>query len=147
MEITIMKDIKSIINEEIALLTESYIHSDDNFIFKQTITNSSFSNYDTSAEYDLDITESNILVKWRVKFWLNNFGIENLVIEIDGIEGQYLLEEYDKISDELVNSTAKNINDIKWNFENSDVVLTTGGSLYIDSLEFDFKTNTCTVKF
>lgn len=142
-----MKSIKSIINEEIALLSESYIHSDDNFIFKQTITNSYFSNYDNSSDYDLDIKESNILVIWRVKFWLNNFGIENFIIEVDSIEGQYVLEQYDKVSDELVNSTAKNINEIKWNFENSDVALTTNGSLYIDSLEFDFKTNTCTIKF
>jgi len=142
-----MKSIKSIINEEIALLSESYIHSDDNFIFKQTITNSYFSNYDNSSDYDLDIKESNILVKWRVKFWLNNFGIENFIIEVDSIEGQYVLEQYDKVSDELVNSIAKNINEIKWNFENSDVALTTNGSLYIDSLEFDFKTNTCIVKF
>ena len=142
-----MKDIKSIINEEIALLSESFIHTDDNFIFKQVITNSYFSNYDTSKDYDLNITESNILVNWRIKFWVNNFGIENFIIEVDTIEGQYLLEEYDKISDELVNSTAKNINDIKWNFVNSDVSLTTGGALYISSLDFDFETNTCTVKF
>ena len=142
-----MKSIKSIINEEIALLSESYIHSDDNFIFKQSITNSYFSNYDNSSDYDLDIKESNILVKWRIKFWLNNFGIENFIIEVDSIEGQYVLEQYDKVSDELVNSTAKNINDIQWNFQNADVSLNVGGSLYIDSIDFDFKTNICTVKF
>jgi len=147
MKINIMKDIKSIINEEIALLNESFIHSDDKFIFKQAITNSYFSNYDNSAEYDMDIKESNILVKWRIKFWLNDFGIENFIIEVDSVEGQYLLEQYDKVSDELVNSTAKNINEIQWNFENSAAALTVNGSLYINSLDFDFKTNTCIVKF
>jgi len=142
-----MKTIKSLINEEIALLSESFIHTDDNFIFKQTITDSYFYNYDKSSDNDLDIKESNVTVKWGIKFWLNGYGIENFIIEIDNIEGQYILEEYDKQSDELINKTAKNINEIKWNFENGDVILTSGGSLYVSSLQFNFENNTCTVGF
>ncbi len=142
-----MKTIKSIINEEIALLNESFIYSDDNLVFNQVSINNSFSNYDNSDEYDLKIQKSNILVIWSIKFWVNESGLENFIIEVESVSGYFILEQYDKQSDELVNSTAKNINDIKWNFQNSNGVLTTGGSLYIKMLDFDFKTNTCIVKF
>lgn len=143
-----MKTIKSLITEEIALLSESFIMNDDNFKFKQTVTNSIFNNYDKlSNDNDLNIIQSSININWNIKFWLNDFGIENLIIEIDNLDGYYILEERDKVSDELINNINKNINEIKWNFEYSEVSLSIGGSLYIRSLSFDFQNNTCTVSF
>ena len=40
-----------------------------------------------------------------------------------------------------------NIGETKWNFVINEVTLKLGGSLYVESLEFDFKSNTCNIIF
>lgn len=142
-------NVVKILNEEInKYLKEGYVVSDDKFIFNERLTNSSFYNYDSfNSEYDSDIVESDVIITWKVSFWLNQMGIENLVIDIQKIEGTYMLQLFDKQSEELKHETLKNIEEIEWKFVISDASLTKGGSLYVSSLDFDFKTKTCNVGF
>jgi hypothetical protein len=138
-----------IINEEIKkFLNEGYVMSDDRFTFNQRLNNSTFFNYESfSTEFDTDITESDILVTWKVSFWLNQMGIENLIIDVESVEGIYTLRLFDKHTDELRQETQKNIQEVDWKFVIEEASLVKGGSLYINELTFDFKTNTCIVKF
>ena len=142
-------DINEIINKEIKnYLNEGYVVSDERFIFNERLTNSSFYNYSAfTTEYDSDIVESDVVITWKVSFWLTQMGIENLIIEIQKIEGTYTLQLYDKRTDELKHETPKNIQDVDWKFVVGDANLAKGGSLYITSLDFDFKTKTCRVNF
>jgi hypothetical protein len=139
----------NIINEEITnMLNEAYVVSDDRFKFKQQIINSSFFNYEGfSTEFDTDISESNILVNWTVSFWLNQAGIENLIVDITNIEGTYNLVYLNKQTDVVEQDNAKNIAENDWKFIVGDVNLQKGESLYISTLDFNFQTNECTVKF
>ena len=144
-----MNDIISIINEQIKILNETRSYSDDNFLFKQVLRDQSnyFYNYDTSNEYDTDITESIVIISWRITFLLNETSIEKFSIQKEKIEGHYVLEQYDKVSQEFVNSTTKSLDEIDWDVDFSEAVLYINNSLGISSLEFDFKTNKCKVKF
>jgi hypothetical protein len=143
------KSLNYIINEEIKdFINESYVFSDDRFKFKVRLTNSIFYNYNShSSDYDTDITESDIIVSWNVGFWLNDAGFENFMINIEGIEGTYVLQQFNLQSDELEQETRKDINEIKWTFNRPEATLVTNGSLYIKDLAFDFENKTCTVTF
>lgn len=138
-----------IINEEIqGLLNEAYVMSDDRFQFNVTLTGSTFYNYESfTTEFDSDIIQSDIVVTWKVSFWLNQMGIENLIIDVEKVEGTYTLQLFDKHTDERKQETQKNIQEIDWKFVIEEASLIKGSSLYISELEFDFKTNTCSVKF
>jgi hypothetical protein len=130
------------------VLNEAYLVKDDKFKFKQVLQNSSFHDYDNlNTEYDIQITESNIQINWNVAFWLNQFGIENFIINAESVEGTYSLELYDKHSDKLEQTIDKNIADIQWNFVVEDATLNKGNSLYISYLVFNFKNNNCTITF
>jgi hypothetical protein len=146
-----MAKMNNIINEEIKkFLNESHIIGGDNFKFKQQVNKSTFYNYDLfTTEYDTDISQSNMVVYWGISFWVNDWGIENFIIDIEKIEGQFMLQLYDKQSDELVQETPKNINDYQWKFiiDESNAQLIKGGTLYIKDLDFNFKEKTCTVGF
>ena len=138
-----------IINEEIKnYLNEGYVMADDRFQFNERLTNSTFFNYSSfTSEFDADITQSDIVVTWKVSFWLNQMGVENLIIDVEKVEGTYILQLFDKQSDELKQETPKNIQDTKWKFIIDEATLTKGGSLYISELMFDFKNNVCKVIF
>lgn len=138
-----------IIKEEIQnFLNEATIMSDDRFTFKQRLNNSYFLNYDSfTSEFDSDIAESDIIVTWKVSFWLNQFGIENLIIDVERVDGTFLLQMYDKHTDQLKQETPKNINEYEWKFIVGDAVIVKGKSLYIQELQFDFKNKTCSVGF
>lgn len=140
-----------IIKEELEkFINESYIMSDDNFHFKQRLTNSYFYGYENfTTDFDEDITGSDIIVTWRVSFWLNDFGIENMTVDVEKIEGYFMLNLYDKQTDELKQETQKSITDFEWKFDldSDEVFLKKGGTLYISELEFNFKEKTCRVKF
>lgn len=139
----------NIINEEIRkILNEGYVMSDDRFQFTQKLNNSTFYKYETfTTEFDVDIKESNIAVTWKVSFWLNQMGIENLIIDVEKVEGEFMLELYDKHTNELKQETTKNIQDFEWKFYIEDANLVKGGSLYIESLDFDFSKKICVVNF
>lgn len=139
---------KNIINEEIIKLIEGQVYSDERFTFKERLNNSTFSNYQSfTNEYDVNITESDIIINWKLSFWLNDIGIENLIVDIQGVEGIFNIEMYDLQTDELMQENQKNIQDFDWKFVVNDVILMKGGSLYVTELSFDFNTNVCNVLF
>jgi len=139
---------KLIIEELEKILNENTNFSDERLKFQQEVKNVSYYNYETfSSEHDSDIIESNIFIIWKVGFWLNKFGIENFIVEVEDVQGTFTVALYDKQSDEELQETQKNIADINWNFSIDDAALIKGGSLYVTELMFDFKNNTCTVKF
>ena len=144
-----MGKLNTIIGEELkTFLNEGYVMTDDRFKFKQRLNNSRFYGYETfTTEFDTAITGSDIIVNWRVLFWLNEFGIENLIVDVESVEGTFLLEMHDLQSDELMQETPKNIRDFSWKFIVDEVSITKGGSLYITELLFDFKNKTCRVLF
>lgn len=141
--------IKDIINEELKeILKEGYVMEHDNFKFRQEIKNSGFYNYQNfSSDYDVDISESNIIVNWRIGFWLNDMGVENFLVQADSVEGTYKVTLLDKQSDEVAQENDKNIAEIPWRFQVTDATLRLRDTLYVESLDFDFETKLCTVTF
>jgi hypothetical protein len=148
----------NIINEEIKnFLNESAVVNSEDFSFKTVINMFDqrsgkvrlfFDNYENfSNDYDVDITNAVITVNWKVGFWTNDFGIENFFVNVDSLEGAYMLEMRDKHTDEVVQETQKNINDVQWKFETDEAMIMTNGNLYAKDLMFDFKTNMCTLGF
>jgi len=63
------------------------------------------------------------------------------------VEGTYHVLLIDKQSNEIERDYNKNIEEIQWEFEIDDAELHMGKSLYIESLDFDFSTKTCSVTF
>lgn len=145
-----VKLIERIIKEESrTVLNESYNFDNDAFMFQQRLTNSTFYNYKGfSNDFDVDIRESDLIVTWKVGFWLNNSGIEHFFIDVEEIQGTYKVQYLNKQTDEVDQEQDKDINEIKWKFIISEnVALYLNKTLYVEDLEFDFKTNVCNVNF
>lgn len=143
MKDVIEQEFKSFINEE-------YNMNHKNFEFREQVNNSTFYNYDAfSTDYDVVIEKSNIVVNWRIGFVLNETGVNGFNVEITSVEGNYLMEMYDKQSDEKKQETPKDINQVQipWKFKVGEVNLTKGGALYITKLNFHFNTGECDVSF
>jgi hypothetical protein len=142
-------EIKNIIREEFRkLLKEGYVMEHDNFKFHQEIKNSSFYNYENfSNDFDVDINESDIIVNWRIGFWLNDMGVENFLVQADSVEGTYKVVLLNKQSDEVEQEMDKDITEIPWKFRIDDAILHKGSTLYIEDLTFDFQTKICTITF
>jgi hypothetical protein len=106
--------IKDIINEEFRkILKEGYVMEHDNFKFRQELKNSTFYNYENfSNDFDVNINETNIIVNWRIGFWLNDNGVENFLAQVDSVEGTYKVVLRDKQTDELSQENDKNISEI-----------------------------------
>jgi hypothetical protein len=141
---------KNIITEEVKkFLNESYTIGGDNFNFKQQVPRAYFYNYENySNDYDVTIDQSNIIATWQITFWLNDMGIENFTAEIEKVEGIYMVEMFDKQTDELKQQTEKNIAEIQWSFQTDEnAVIEPGKSLYIKDLTFDFIKKSCTPTF
>jgi hypothetical protein len=138
---------KTIVADEIKkFLNEGYIINDDNFIFNERLNNSRFTDYDTfTNDYDTQIIKSDIIVTWKISFWANEMGIENFIVEVKGVKGNYKIEMRNKQSDAVEQTVDKDINEIDWNFIIQNATLNKGGSLYITNLDFDFKNHTCAV--
>ncbi|RLF57083.1 MAG: hypothetical protein DRN27_08450 [Thermoplasmata archaeon] len=142
-------EIKNIIKEELQnVLNEGYVMEHDNFKFRQKVESPSFYNYQNfSNDFDIDITETDIVVNWRIGFWLNDMGVENFLVQADSVEGTYKVALLDKQSDEVSQENDKNIAEIPWKFQVYDAKLKLRDSLYVESLDFDFETKVCTVTF
>lgn len=142
-------EIKNIIKEEFQkILNEGYVMEDDRLKFRQLVENTSFYNYQNfSNDFDVDITEPNIVINWRIGFWLNDMGVENFLVQADSVEGTYKVILRDKQSDEVSQENDKNIAEIPWKFQIYDAKLKLRNSLYVESLDFDFNTKICTVTF
>jgi hypothetical protein len=141
--------INNIIHEEyVKLLKEAYSFEHQNFQFRQEIKNSSFYNYEAfSNDFDVDVNESDIFITWHISFWLNDYGVENFVVEADNVIGTYKMVLLNKQSDEIEQENEKDIAEFPWKFAVADAVLRLGKTLYVESLDFDFKTKVCRVTF
>jgi len=141
--------INNIIREEyVRLLKEAYSMEHENFKFRQEIKNSSFYNFESfSNDFDVDVNESDLFINWHIGFWLNDFGVENFFVEIDGVDGTYKVVLLNKQSDEVEQENDKNIAEFPWKFKVTEANLRLGKTLYVDTLDFDFKTKICTVTF
>jgi hypothetical protein len=139
----------NVINEEVQnFLNESYTMEHENFKFRQEIKNSSFYNYDNfSNDFDVDINESDIFVDWHIAFWLNDYGVEHFIVEVDSVDGTYKVGLLNKQTDEMEQENDKNIAEFQWKFIVDEATLYLGKTLYISTLDFDFKTKTCRVTF
>ena len=143
-----MKILEIIKNEVINKLNENYIIDDDRFSFSQNMNNSEFYNYQSfTSDYDGKISNSNIIIQWKVTFWGNQNGIENFIIDVSDIKGQYIVYLYDKHTSELMQQSEQDISNVDWKFIINNATLSKGGSLYITKLIFDFNQNTCMVNF
>ena len=141
--------INDIINEEyVQLLKEAYSFENENLKCRQEIKNSSFYNYEAfSNDFDVNVNESDIFINWRISFWLNDYGVENFVVEVDNVIGTYKMVLLNKQSDEVEQENEKDIAEFPWKFKVTDAVLRLGKTLYVQSLDFDFKTKVCKVTF
>jgi hypothetical protein len=141
--------ITKMVNEEIKnFLNEAAIVGDDRFKFKQRLNNSSFANYESfTSEFDSQVTGSDIVVSWGISFWTNMSGIENFIVDVEKVEGMFMLELRDIHSDAKKQETSKNIGDFQWKFVIKQADLMKGSSLYISALSFDFQNKTCSVAF
>lgn len=143
-------EINEIIKDEyLNMVNESLVMEDDRLKFSEPIKKATYYNYENfSNDYDVEIGESNLLLNWRVSFWVNDMGIENLIIQGDSVEGMFKVMLHDKQTDEVVQEIDKNIADTPWKFVVLDEpIIKKGSSLYVESLIFDFKTKTCQLTF
>ena len=141
--------INNIINEEIGdFINETYVMQNDDLRFSQEIKNSRFNNYENfSNDFDVEINESNIIINWKIGFWVNNAGIENFIIQIENVQGNYIVVLRDKHTDAVSQENNKNIENEPWKFQIDNAVLNLGGSLYVSTLSFDFQSKICMVSF
>ncbi len=141
--------INNIIQEELKkFLKEGYVMEHENFKFRQEIKNAGFYNYENfSNDYDVDITESQIFINWRIGFWLNDMGVENFIVQADSVDGTYKVNLLDKQTDEVNQEINKNIAEIPWRFQVDEAALYLGKTLYVEHIDFDFKAKICRVKF
>jgi hypothetical protein len=140
--------INEIINEEFQnFLSESSVFKDERLHFSSFV-DADFYNYQYfSSDYEADINRTKIMISWSVNLWVNRYGIESFNVEIDKVEGIYVLNLYDKQSDELVQETEKNVSEIQWNFQIENVSIALSSGLYVNELDFDFKNQICRVSF
>lgn len=137
-----------ITNEYSMMLNESDTFNDNRLKFNQRIINSTFINYEAfSDNFDPRIEQSDIIVTWNLSFWINESGIENMIIGIDTITGTFTVKLYNKQTDALEQENVKDVSVIDWKFEVGNGVLQLGGSLYVKSVSFDFKTKLVSVEF
>lgn len=130
------------------VLNEGYVYQDPKLIFTDAITTAQFINYDDLyPDFDPNLSENNVSITWGMSFWLTENGIENMIIQVKGVEGTVNFDLHDKQSDELKQTVQKNLTEYKWNYQTSNAVLQLNGSLYVNSATFDFKTKIAVINF
>lgn len=143
-------NIKGLIKEEIInLINETYTLHDNRLRFKQKLSNATFeNNASISNDFDTKIIEHELNIGWSITLKLDQMGVENFIVEIDGVEGNIKVEMRDKQSDKVMREDVKDINDYNWKFViDNDVILKRENELYIDSASFDFNETICHVLF
>jgi len=142
-------EIKKIIKEELAnLLTEGYVMEHDNFRFKQRFVNAGFYNFQSfSNDHDIDITESDIIINWKIGFELETRGVQKFLVNGESVEGMYKVQLLNKQTDEVEQDIEKNIAEEPWKFQIHDADLKLNQYLIIEAIDFDFKTKICTLTF
>jgi hypothetical protein len=150
----------NVINEEIQkFLNEDITINNDDFRFTNELRMSgttenpeiqiNFRNYSSfSNDYDINILDAYITVTWKVGFEVNSNGVKNFFINVENVDGQYRIEMRDRQSDEVVQTTDKNIADTQWKFEVDDeTLLKVNGGLFVKEIVFDFANNRCVLVF
>jgi len=152
-------NVQNVVNEEIQrFLNEDITGDNDDFRFTNELRMLdpmkegmpvNFYNYSSfSADYDIDILDAYVIVTWKVGFEANSNGIKNFFINVEKVDGQYRVEMRDKQSDEVVQTTDKNIADTQWKFEvDDDTFMKVNGGLFVEEISFDFANNQCVLVF
>jgi hypothetical protein len=107
------------VKDELSRLFDNVIDRKNNFVAFQE----NFSN-----DFDIDISESNIIINWRIGFWLNDMGVENFLIQVDNAEGTYHVKLLDKQTDGVSQEMDKNISEIPWRFDSRSPGISAKGS-------------------
>lgn len=142
--------INEIINNEIVNYINEGVIEDDRFKFidRFNINDVEFNNYESiNTEHDINFINADISINWYLNFWVNQQGLENITPIIDGFNGMFVIESRDKISDEKINQTQKDINDYDWKPVIGEYIINKNDGLYISKLSFDFKNKTCIINF
>jgi hypothetical protein len=143
----IKEELNDMVREVAAEAPGATLVKDDRLKFA-SVVNAEFHEYDAfTADFDTRINPSKITVFWGISFLVNPEGIFKFNIDIERVEGQYLLQMLDKQTDELMQETPKNIADVKWRFPVEEAILERGGFLFVRELHFNFKHNMCDVVF
>ena len=143
----IKEELNDMVREVAAEAPGATLVKDDRLKFA-SVVNAEFHNHDGfTADFDTKADPSKITVHWNVNFLVNPEGIYKFNIEVESVEGQYILQMLDKQTDELMQETPKNIAEIKWRYQINEVVVEQGGFLFVSALSFDFKNNICEVTF
>ena len=152
-------NVQNVVNEEIQrFLNEDITGDNDDFRFTNELRMLdpmkegmpvNFYNYSSfSADYDIDVLDAYVIVTWKVGFEANSNGIKNFFINVEKVDGQYRVEMRDKQSDEVVQTTDKNIADTQWKFEvDDDTFMKVNGGLFVEEISFDFANNQCVLAF
>lgn len=143
------ENIHSIIKEEVEnFVYEATSVKSDELKFVEPV-NPTYENYESfSNDYDAKVVPATkVIVHWSPVFWKNEQGINKFEIDIEKVEGIYVLQMYDKQTDELKQETQKNLAELPWKFNVVEAELQLGGFLYVREVHFDFKANLCTVMF
>ena len=152
-------NVQNVVNEEIQrFLNEDITGDNDDFRFTNELRMLdpmkegmpvNFYNYSSfSADYDIDVLDAYVIVTWKVGFEANSNGIKNFFINVEKVDGQYRVEMRDKQSDEVVQTTDKNIADTQWKFEvDDDTFMKVNGGLFVEEISFDFANNQCVLVF
>jgi hypothetical protein len=144
--------IEKCINEEIeSFLSEGYTLDDERFKFKEeNVQYVEFVNYESfSDQYDVEVLKRNISVDWKIRFWLNDAGIENIFIEIEKVEGEYTVNMLDRFSGDVVSSTNHIVADNNWDYQinTTEIEFNQSDTLYVGIVQFDFKNKTIIINF
>jgi hypothetical protein len=143
----IKEELTDMVRETASQAPGATLVKDDRLKFV-SVVNADFHNYEGfTADFDTSVDRSKIRVYWSVNFLVNPEGIYKFNVEVERVEGQYILKMFDKHTDEQMQETPKNIADTKWRFQIDEVAIEQAGFLFVRELEFDFKNNLCIVTF
>lgn len=143
----IKEELNDMVGEAAAEAPGATLVKDKRLQFASPI-NADYHNFESfTADFDTQINPGKITVFWGVSFLANPEGIYKFNVEVERVEGQYILQMLDKHTDELMQETPKNIAETKWRFQVNEAIMELGGFLFVRELHFDFKTNICEVVF
>jgi hypothetical protein len=143
----IKEEINDMVREVAAEAPGATLVRDNRLKFASPV-NAEFHNYEGfTTDFDTKAIPAKITVFWGVSFMVNPEGISTFNVEVEKVEGQYMLQMFDKHTDEMMQETPKNIAETKWQFKVDEVMIEQGGFLFVRELHFDFKNNLCEVVF
>lgn len=142
-------ELKEIIKSEfLTMLNESDTFNDNRLKFNQRMINSTFINYDSFSDtFDPQIEQSDIIITWSLSFWINESGIENMILGVNDLTGTFTVKLYNKQTDAVEQENVKDIKLIDWKYQIENGALQVGGSLYVKNVNFDFTNKIAIIGF